>query len=270
MALQTGRLTVNEKEILELDADPSTGIGYVAPRGSLAIYDSGVIGRLFIKRGPNAVDWTPFDTQESDDWNLDGNLLSGASSSTPNEFQGSTNDFDVAFRRNNQEIMRLINGGLLIGINSAMGGKLDVGVSALGDIISIENSPNGGSGAKVIKITRQYKVQTLDATLTALGSLLVPAASRLHIESVIGCNQHGGIAGAVGDGADYQRNASVKRLAAGAAIINGTTTPFTEEDDKSFRARWVLNVNNVDIEVRGAVDKDLAWSAHVEYVIFKD
>lgn len=270
MANETGRITVDNNQIVVVDADPSTGGGYVADRGSLAMFDSGVIGRLFIKRGAADTDWTPLDTQETDDWNLDGNALSGANPTAVNEFLGSTNDFDVAHRRNNQEIMRLLSTGLLIGINSAMGGKLEIGAANLGDLLKVESSPNGGAGAKVIRVSRQFKVQTIDATLTALASILVPAGSRIQLNAFIGCNQHGGIAGALGDGADYQRMASVKRLAAGAAVLNGRTTPFTEEDVKSFNAKFVENVNNIDIEVTGGADRNLAWSAHVEYSIFID
>jgi hypothetical protein len=267
-----GRLTVNGKAILEVDADPSAAPGVPAPIGSMAAFDSGTVGRLYVKAGAADDAWTQLDKKEGDDWNLDGNDLTGADALNPNEFLGSTNDFDVAFQRNSTEIMRLINEGLLVGLATAIpsfAAKMQIGSTANGDMILAQSGPNNGSGARVIRVSRQYKVQTTDDSDTALATLLVPDESRIQGRAFIGGRQHGGTGGSVGDGADYVRSFSVKRDG-GAAILNGRTSDFTEEDVSSFRARPVVSGNNAVIEVRGAADRNMAWSCHLEYMVYTD
>ncbi len=44
-------------------------------------------------------------------WRLNGNTLTGASSTSPTEFFGSTNNYDVVFRSNNTERMRILGSG---------------------------------------------------------------------------------------------------------------------------------------------------------------
>lgn len=49
-----GRITVNEIEVLEVDGDPSTGLGTVAAVGSLALVDTGGVWQ---KTGAADTDW---------------------------------------------------------------------------------------------------------------------------------------------------------------------------------------------------------------------
>lgn len=262
MAQIIGRQTVNDIEILQVDGDPSAGAGTVAPIASLALFDSGTIGRLYIKSGLADTAWQTVDTQIGDDWNLDGNDLSGATADAPVEFFGSTNDYDVIFKRNNAEIFRLVNDGLLLGLQASTGGKLQIS-QALGAELLKQISPSGGvGGASVIKVSRQYKVQTTDDTLTTLASIAIPTNTRCLITADISCNQHGGTAGSNGDGASYKRTIDAKNIG-GTVTIEKWTTDFTSEDVKAFRVSRAVNTTNVDISVEGEVDRDLAWFANV-------
>jgi hypothetical protein len=187
-------------------------------------------------------------------------------------FFGSSNNFDVIFQRNNFELMRLVQEGLLIGLNATLGGRLDVGVANLGDQIMNLSSPNGGSGARVIRTYRQYKLQTSDDTQSVLASLAVAEGQRIQATAYIGCNQTGGSAGTVGDGSDYIRTISGKRLSGGNVQLLKNQTDFTSEDVTAFNALWVENTvgQSLDIEVVGETNRDLAWSAHVESMLFID
>lgn len=269
MAEILGRITVNNRDILEVDADPAAGLGTVAPKASLAMFDSGTVGRLFIKIGAAATAWSQVDSEEGDDWNLDGNELTGVDALNPDQFFGSTNDFDVAFQRNNLEIMRLAQSGVLIGLNAALGGRLDIGVDNLGDVIMNLSSPNGGAGANVVYVHRQFKLQTVDNTNQVIGSIAVAEGQRIQARAVVVGNQHGGAGGTIGDGADYVRSISAKRLAGGNVLRNQRTTDFTAEDVQFFRSRWQENTvtNAIDLEVRGDTDRNIAWVAHVESMI---
>lgn len=269
-----GRVTVNNKTILEVNDVPSAAPGIPAPLGSMAMNDSGVIGRLYVKIGVADNAWDQVDTSIGDDWNLDGNLLSGATALLPNEFFGSNNDFDVVYQRNNAEIMRLINDGLLIGLTTAIPNfttaKLQVATDANGDIIQALSGPNNGSGSRVIRVSRQFKIQTVDGVESALASLTIPDTSRVQAICYIGGRQHGGTGGSVGDGADYVRTFSAKRDG-GNAILNGSQTDFTEEDSGGFNAKIEDDgANAIEVNVTGGADRNMAWSCHIDYSVFID
>lgn len=264
-----GLITVNGKDVLEVDGNPSTDGGVAANRGSLAMLDSGTVGQLYIKTGAADTAWSLVDASDGD-WHVTGNTLTGGSAVTPDQKFGSLNDYDVKFVRNNTELMRLFDGGLLVGLDATLGGRLQVAAGALGDELLKQISPNGGSGAKVINVTRQYKVQTTDATPTVLASLLVPASSRMLVNYRVGGNQHSGAGGTVGDGACYERTISTKRLAAGSAVLGKVQTDFTHEDVGSFNVTLAVNTNNIDLSVVGGATRNMAWSCFVEIAIYQD
>lgn len=57
MANILGRQTVNEKEVIEVDADPSAVAGTVSPAGSLAMWNDAGVGKEFIKVGAADTAW---------------------------------------------------------------------------------------------------------------------------------------------------------------------------------------------------------------------
>lgn len=67
MANITGLLTVNNKQILEVDSDPSAILGVAAPIGSLALFDSGSSGLLYVKSGLADTAWSIISTVTSED-----------------------------------------------------------------------------------------------------------------------------------------------------------------------------------------------------------
>lgn len=267
MAAILGLITVNGKDVLEVDVAPGGGAGTAAPRGSLAMFDSGTAGFLYIKTGTADTAWTAVDIPGVNDWSLSGNGLTGGSPATPNEKFGSTNDYDVKFVRNDIEQMRLINGALLIGLNASLGGKLQVGSTALGDEVFKMASPNGGSGDMVIKVSRQYKVFTTNNTPTILSTLAVPVSSRILATFEVGGSQTGGASGAVGDGASYIRTIDTKRLAAGNALLQKYQTDFTSEDIGGFNVSAAAVGNNIELSVLGGTDKNISWFCHAEMLM---
>lgn len=57
MANTTGLITVDQLSILEVDADPSTGGGTNAPIGSLAMFNSGSVGTVYVKTATALTSW---------------------------------------------------------------------------------------------------------------------------------------------------------------------------------------------------------------------
>lgn len=266
MANITGLITVNGQQILEVDADPAAAAGTAAPRGSMAMYDSGVVGSVFIKTGAADTAWQQIDVPEGRDWQMDGNTLTGATPDAPNEFFGSNNDYDVVFKRNGTEMARYVSDGLLIGLAASLGGRLQVQGASLGSDVVKQISPNGGSGSQVIHVTRQYKVQTTNATATTLADILIPDDSVVGIEAKIVCRQHGGAAGAVGDGASYKRDIHARNIG-GTVSIRQNATSVTSEDVAAFNVTVGASTANVRIQVVGALNRNIAWFAHSELLI---
>lgn len=269
MANVIGLITVNGKQVLEVDDAPDASSGTAAPIASLAMYDSGTVGSLWVKVGAADTAWQRVDLPEGQDWELDGNDLTGATPDAPNEFIGSSNNYDLAFRRNNTELMRLVSDGLLIGLNASLGGRLQVQSSSLGADLLKQVSENGGSGSQVIMVTRQYKVQTTDNTPTTLADISVPTDSVVGIEAKIVCRQHGGSSGSAGDGASYVRNIHARNVG-GTVSVRQNATTVTSEDLGAFNVAVSANSSNVRLQASGANNRDIAWFAHVEMMIAVD
>jgi len=265
MAAITGLITVNGKEVLEVDAVPSAGGGTPAPIGSIAMYDTGTVGSVYIKTGAADTAWSQIDSNDND-WSLIGNALSGADAFTPDQQFGSTNNFDVKMIRNNTEIMRMVAEGLLIGLNASAGGRLQVEASALATDLFRQQGPNGGSGSKVVRVSRTYKVQTTNATLTTLADILTPTDSvNLITLDVVG-RQHGGTAGTAGDGAAYVREIHARNIA-DVLSIRKNQTSFTSEDVGAFNLAISNSGANVRAQVQGALDRNIAWFGYCELMI---
>lgn len=266
MANITGLITVNSKDVLEVDADPSAGGGTAAARGSLAMFDTGSVGKLYLKTGTADTAWSEMDAATGDDWLTTGNTLTGGSSSTPNEFFGSNNDYDVKFIRNGIEQYRLQALAFLIGLNASVGGRLQVKAAVLGDEVFKQISP-AASGADIAYVTRQHKVLTTDATLTTIATLAIPVSSQVFANYTIIGNRTGGVSGTDGDGAIYERTFRAKRASAGGASVSKYQTDFTSEDQGGFDTSSSASGNNVLTQVKGATDNNMSWVAHAKIMI---
>jgi len=253
MANVTGLITVNGKDIIEVDADPSAGGGTPAERGSLAMYDSGAVGQLYLKTGTGDTAWSLVDTNASD-WNLGGNTL-GANTSI-----GSIDDFDQIFIRNNIELMRTVGSsaavqGLLIGLNASLGGRLQLAPTAAGDDILKEVfSPTSNP---TIKVSRMFRTTTVGA-VTGTFTIAVPSAYNALIVSNVVANQTGGATGAVGDGASFIRTCH-------ASNVGGTVTMFKQQTDYTYEIVAGLNYNlaasgaNIVGTVTGVASRNISW-----------
>jgi hypothetical protein len=100
-----------------------------------------------------------------------------------------------------------------------------------------------------------------------LATVAIPAETRVQIIAKVIGNQHGGAGGALGDGGDYIRTISAKRLAAGSAILNDFQTDFTEEEVAAFNVSIAAVGNNIEVSVTGAATRNIAWFGHFEIMI---
>lgn len=65
MAAIVGLITINNKEILEVDLNPATGSGTPAPIGSLAVLDAGGAGEAYVKAGLADTEWDLVTTESA-------------------------------------------------------------------------------------------------------------------------------------------------------------------------------------------------------------
>lgn len=263
MANIIGLITVNEKQILEVDADPAAGGGTAAPKGSMAMYDSGTVGFLYIKTGAADTAWQSVDVPEGQDWELDGNALTGGTPSTPNEWFGSDNNYDVVFKRNNSEQFRLQNNAFLIGLSASIGGRLQLGETvADADMMAEIFNPTSNP---VIKVSRMSRLTTSGAA-TATQNFAIPTDKNALIEVRACARQTAGGTGAVGDGASYIRTAHARNLA-GAATIFGNQTDYTYEVTNALNFVLSATGANIVATATGAAGRDISWGLHANLLI---
>lgn len=270
MAAITGLITVNGKQVLEVDADPSAAGGTAAPIGSLAMLSLAGVGYLYLKNAAANTAWVLIDSSTGD-WHLIGNILTGAGPTTPNEFFGSNNDYDVLFKRNALEGMRMVGAtaatlNLLIGLSASVGGRLQLLASAQGDDIFKQMTTQSVGGANIIKVSRQSKVLTTNAVATTLFDIAVPTDSVVHIQSEVVARQTGGGAGTAGDGAVYIRDIHAKNIAGVASILSNQTS-YTSEDNVAWDNTYAASGANVRSTVTGEAAKNVSWYTHVEILI---
>lgn len=260
MAAITGLITVNNKLILEVDADPSAGGGTVAGRGSLAMFDTGAIGQLYLKTGAADTAWSLIDNTAAD-WLLAGNALTGA------EKFGSTNDFDVPFIRNNIEAMRIVGTtaalqGILIGLNASLGGRLQLQPTNQGDDILKQIH---GATNQIINVTRMYRKTTVSNAVSTF-TIAVPNDYNALIETKVIGIQTGGATGAVGDGASYIRTLHVQNIG-GAVAIMQTQTDFTYEIVAGFNFTSLASGADVEYSIQGVLNRNVSWGIKTELTL---
>jgi hypothetical protein len=263
MANITGVITVNSKDVLEVDAIPSAGGGTPASVGSISMYEDGSnVGHLYLKVGAADTAWSELTVSSGQFWLLDGNT-EGAEK----DF-GTTDDFDIPIIRNNLEVARVIGStaaasGLLIGLSASLGGRLQLAPDAAGDDIMKEVlSPTADP---VIKVSRMFRETTTGAASSAF-DIAIPTAynARVIVDAV--ARQTGGATGSIGDGASYQRSCHARNLA-------GTTVMFKQQTDYTYE---IVNGLNFDLSASGAnivgtctgvTNRNISWGFHSQILM---
>lgn len=99
MANIIGRLTDNEVEILQVDNDPSIGPGTPAFIGSIAMWNDGTVGRVYVKTGPLNTDWDQVNTLA-----VAGAVLNGVGGRIP-VYPSTGNTVDDVYVQNSQPVV---------------------------------------------------------------------------------------------------------------------------------------------------------------------
>lgn len=263
MAVVTGLITINNKQVLEVDSAPGAAAGTAAPIGSLAMFDNGSLGVLYFKSSAADTGWVTVDLSEGADWQLAGNALTGAGAANPNEVFGSTNDYDLVFKRNNSEQFRLQNNALLIGLSSSIGGRLQVG-EAVADADMMAQIFNPTSNP-VIAVSRMSRLATVGAA-SAQQDFAIPTDKNALIEVKVCARQTAGATGSPGDGASYVRTAHASNVG-GAVGIFGSQTDYTYEVNNGMNLSLSASGAVIRATALGVTGRNISWGLHASILI---
>jgi hypothetical protein len=138
----TGRITVNEKQIIEVDAAPGAGAGTSADIGSLAMFTTGSVGTIYVKTGSSDTAWDQVSTTAAS------GIINAGSAGRLALYPASGNALDDQYTQNSQ----------LIDVNIAAQGSRTV---ALAYVI-----PNPGNAVTLANFILSEGAQTLNGAMT--------------------------------------------------------------------------------------------------------
>jgi len=109
----------------------------------------------------------------------------------------------------------------------------------------------------------QNRVATTDATVTAIHTIALNDDSVYLIHVYVAARRTGGTGGTAGDSAGYTIIGTFKRSAAGVATQIGGTIKTSQEDQAGWDTDFAVSVNDVLINVTGAVNNNVTWHTTV-------
>lgn len=156
------------------------------------------------------------------------------------------------------------------GIFGAYGEDLDVrglltlflpSSSAGEELFRLETETGGGTSQNTQYRAFKTRVKTTDATPTTLFTYTMDTGKSVNFEAQIVARRTGGTAGTAEDSAGYDIRATVKNVAGTATMVTGSPTALvTHEDQAGWDAQIIVTGGDIEVEVTGAVDNDIAWS----------
>jgi hypothetical protein len=109
---------------------------------------------------------------------------------------------------------------------------------------------------------------TTNATPTSLEGYFftLGTSSVAYIEARITAIRTGGTSGSAQDSASYVRRATYKRVGSGSPTLVGSIdNTYTAEDQAGWDATFVVNGNDIEVQVTGATDNDISWFAEIVF-----
>lgn len=249
----------DRKNILSLTVDPSAGAGIAASIGSLAMVDIAGVASIFQKIGALDTDWQQT-AQTGTGWLTSGNTLTGATPATPNEFFGSDNNFDIVFKRNTVEQMRLVSGSLFVGGTASIAAnpaKLETFIAT--------NAPLGretNTAATAVNTTRLGGAATVGGATSNVQFNFTETLNHI-LRVFIAVRQTGGGTGAAGDGASFEKIVTLQ-IIAGVATILDQANIYTYQVDAGITATITAVGSGIQIACHGVIGRSLKWSIRIE------
>lgn len=125
---------------------------------------------------------------------------------------------------------------------------------------SILTLQSTASNSDPSEVTYQQKVLTTDGNATTLATIAIPATTTVMIEARVVARRTGGSAGVAEDGATYIVAGAYKNVA-GTATEIGEGSLFSAEDQAGWACTLTPSSGNVLLQVTGATNNNVSWSA---------
>jgi hypothetical protein len=241
MATITGLITVNDKLILEVDANPASGLGTEAPLGSIALYSDGTTATLYIKDGTNDTNWSSISAITSED----------IQDAIANALTASAN---ITFSYNdplNQISADLTNTGVTAGTYGSASSIPSIVVDSKGRITSASNT--------AIAITSSQITDFDEAAQDAIGNALQDtatidftyndASNQISASVIQSALDHGSIGG-LGDD-DHAQYALLAGRAGGQSLNGGTAA----SDNLSLSSTTNATKGKINLGANSAFDE---------------
>jgi hypothetical protein len=130
----------------------------------------------------------------------------------------------------------------------------------------LTGSTNGGAGTTPVEIMFQNKVTTTGAATSTVGVVPIPVNTTVLIQAYITARRTGGSAGTAEDGGGFIWYGTFKNVAGTATIITAPTyTAMT--DQVAWLIDYTIAAANVNVNVTGSVNNNVAWTATLRYWI---
>nr|QBR99073.1 hypothetical protein [Faustovirus mariensis] len=130
----------------------------------------------------------------------------------------------------------------------------------------LTGSTNGGAGTTPVEIMFQNKVTTTGAATSTVGVVTIPANTTVLIQAFITGRRTGGSAGTAEDGGGFIWYGTFKNIAGTATVVAAPS--YTAMTDQ---AAWVIGytiaAGDVNVNVTGSVNNNVAWTATLRYWI---
>lgn len=142
---------------------------------------------------------------------------------------------------------------------SGLQAHLHVGAINNSEVIFRLEGAGGGAGNPT-ENTHLSKGTTTNATATTIGTYSVSNGYCFQFDTRVVGHRTGGSAGTADDSASYWLRSTFK-YTGGAIVQIGTTDKLAHEDQAGWDANWVISGNDLLLQVTGATNNNIAWSA---------
>lgn len=191
-------------------------------------------------------------------WKLVGNGIVGG------QFIGTLNDEDMIFKRDDAEVMRLLDSGLIIGGSTLVAGlteaRMELQPAASGNPTYREVLTPGAT--PVVYTSRLVKQTTAGAAASTFAVTTYPNANQT-FKTTVTVHQTGGGTGAAGDGASFQRTVFIKNVANVCSVLADTET-FNYAIDAGITFTAAAVGATLEFTCQGVAGRNLLWGIRIE------
>lgn len=110
----------------------------------------------------------------------------------------------------------------------------------------------------------QGGVETTDATVTTLVSVVIPTDTTVQIDAWAQGRRTGGTGGATGDSGGYEDRGVFKNIAGVVTQVGTTDHSMDKEDQATWNSDFAISGTSVLYQVNGAVNNNVRWHGNME------